>query len=155
MPDGPSVARSITSRSIGGTPSCWTTPGAPDRIRMNRRPASSATGRIAKIQTRAIGAGSVMTLCVTTHPRGLEEAHPSQLRELTLMSVEHEFPRIAETRLEDGALSLAEHQRVGRFARRQRRPGTIGVEEHAVQVEAVDQVELGDVDDVHPYEPSD
>src|SRR5687767_6496028 len=155
MPEESSTARSITSRSIGGTPSCWTTPGTPDRNRMNRRPARIARGTIAKIQSRAAGARSARVSCVTSHPGRLEETHPAQLRELALMGVEHELPRIAEGGLEDGALALTEHERVGLFARVQRRARAIGIEEHPVKVNAVDQVELGDVDHVHPHQLAD
>src|SRR5688500_14410213 len=69
-----------------------------------------------------------------------EQAHPPQLGELALVRVEHELARVAERRLEDRALPLAEHQGVGFLRRRQRRAGLEHVEEHAVKVEAVDQI---------------
>ena len=72
------------------------------------------------------------------------------------MGVEHEVPWIAEPRLDDRALALAEHQRVGDLARRERevlRPEH--VEEHPVKVQAVDQIELGDVDQIDPNELAD
>src|SRR5687767_253079 len=128
MPDEPRIARSITSRSTGGTPSCWTTPAAPDRIRMKSKPARSARGTTANIQTRASGTGSVTASCVTADPARFEQAHPPELGEFALMGVEHEAARIAEARLENGALALTQHQRVGRFTRRQRGAGAVGVE---------------------------
>src|SRR5687768_15485014 len=150
MPEGPRTARSTTSFSTGGTPSCWITPAAPDRIRMNSRPARSTSGRIASVQTRALGACAATVSCVTARSRCFEESHPPELRELALVRVEHELARVPEAGLENRAFALTEHQRVGRLARGQRGPGPVGVEEHAVEVDAVDQVELGDVDDIHP-----
>src|SRR6187431_2224045 len=152
MPCDPRTARSTTSFSTGGTPSCGTMPAAPERISRNNKPASRTTGRIANVQIRAAGARSVVVSGITTRPRGFEQAHPSELRELTLMSVEHELARVPEAGFENRPLPLTQHQRVGRFIRCERRPGAIGIEEHAVQVNAVDQVELGDVDHVHPHE---
>ena len=53
--------------------------------------------------------------------------------------------------LEDAALRLALHDRVdGAQRRRERRAVVVVVEEVAVQVERVDRVELGDVDEIDP-----
>src|SRR5215475_14160669 len=81
----------------------------------------------------------------------LEEAHPAELGELALMRVEHEQPRVVELELEDPALALAEHDRV-RVLEVVGRAGRVVAEELPVQVERVDQVELGQVREVDPDE---
>ncbi len=80
----------------------------------------------------------------------LEEAHPAELGELRLVRVEHEHPGVREVDLDDPALSLAEHDRV-RVLEVIAGAGRVIAEEIAVQVEGVDQVELGEVRDVDPY----
>ena len=77
----------------------------------------------------------------------LEVAHPAELGELRLVGVEHERARVGEADLEDTALALALHDGVGVLpvvagARR------LVAEEVGVQVERVDQVELGEVGEV-------
>src|SRR5688572_33482939 len=81
-----------------------------------------------------------------------EESHPPELRELALVRVEHEIARIAERRFENRPFTLAQHHGVGVV--RDVAAGTRSehVEEHAVQVEAVDQIELGEVDQVDTHE---
>src|SRR6266850_4396385 len=86
---------------------------------------------------------------------GTEEAHPPELRELALMGVEHEVTGVAERRFDDRPLTLTEHYGVGLLRRRQRRASPEDVEEHPVQVQAVDQIELGDVDQVDADETAD
>src|SRR5688572_24867921 len=99
--------------------------------------ASSTSGSSAQTQrTRLLG--------VTPRSRRLEHAHPAELRELALVRVEHELPGIPEPRLENRAFPLAQHHGVRTFGRGERRARAEDVEEHAVQVQAVDQIELGD-----------
>ena len=115
MPSGVSTARSTISRSTGGAPSGWTSPSGPVRISTNSSTASSASGMTASIQTRLADGRSIVVSGITARPRSFEKPHPSELCELTLMGVEHELAGIAEAGLDDRALTLAEHQRVGRF----------------------------------------
>ncbi len=68
-----------------------------------------------------------------------------------LVRVEHVEARLmlARRELEDAALRLALHDRVdGAQRRRQRRAVVVVVEEVGVQVERVDRIELGDVDEI-------
>src|SRR5829696_2200355 len=105
------------------------------------RAASSISGTAAAIHQRArdaAGAGTAATCTsgVTAHLPGPEQAHPPELGKLALVRVEHEVARIAERRIQDCALTLTEHDRVGDF-RRARGAGAARVEEHPVQVQAV------------------
>src|SRR5215207_6799451 len=149
MPSLRSVARSTTSRSTGGAPSGCTSPSGPDRISTKSRPASSTSGIAATSHTRLAGGWVTTVSGITAWSARFEKAHPAKLGELALVGVEHELARIPEPRLDDRALALAQHQGVGGLGRRQRRAGAVGVEEHPVQVDAVDQVELGDVHHIH------
>src|SRR5688500_12258500 len=109
MPSGPSCARSIESRSTGGTsPPCRRSPGLV-RMMTATRTASSASGTIPASHRRE---RDHRTSGVTSHLHGLEHAHPSEFGELTLVGVEHELAGIAEPRFENRALPLAEHDRV-------------------------------------------
>ena len=77
----------------------------------------------------------------------VEEAHPAELGELRLVRVEHEVPGVGELDLDHSTLPLALHDGVGVL------PvlagaGRLIAEEVAVEVEAVDQVELGQVGEV-------
>ena len=86
----------------------------------------------------------------------LEMAHPAELGELRLVRVEHVDAGlvVGEGELEDAALALALHDGVdGPQRRRQRRAVIVIVEEVGVQVERVDRVELGDVDEVDAHRP--
>jgi hypothetical protein len=64
-----------------------------------------------------------------------------------LVRVEHELAGVRELDLDDPALALAEHHGV-RVFEPVTRAGRVVAEEVAVQVERVDQVELGQVGDV-------
>src|SRR5688500_989973 len=81
----------------------------------------------------------------------LEEAHPTELRELALVRVEHEDAGVVELDLHDPALALAEHHRV-RVLEVVGRAGRVVAEELAVQVQGVDEVELSQVRQVDPHE---
>src|SRR5262245_45853679 len=87
----------------------------------------------------------------STLVRDLEEAHPAELGELALVRVEHEDAGVVEFDLEDPALALGLHDRV-RVLEVVGRAGRVVAEELAVQVERVDQVELGQVREVQPDE---
>ena len=81
----------------------------------------------------------------------LEMAHPAELGELRLVRVEHVEPGLVRrvAHLQDAALALALHHRVDRPERRRQRGAVVVVvEEVAMQVQRVDRVELGDVDEV-------
>src|SRR5215218_7609518 len=96
--------------------------------------ARSAAGAIS-------GSGAVLT--------DIEDPHPAELGEFGDMGVEHVQTRliVLVRELQDAALPLRLHDRVDRAERRfQPRAGVVIVEEVAVQVKGVDQVELGDVD---------
>src|SRR5512134_286345 len=80
----------------------------------------------------------------------LEEAHPAELRELGLVRVEHEVAGVGEVDLDDPALALAEHDRV-RVLELVARAGRVIAEEVPVEVEGVDQVELGQVGQVDAH----
>src|ERR671910_1437829 len=106
MPSGVNTARSTIRRSTGGAPSGCTTPRGPVRISTNRSTASSASGMTARIQTRLADGRSIVVSGITARPRGFEEAHPPELRELALMGVEHELAGIPEAGLDNRALAL-------------------------------------------------
>src|SRR3982751_1237102 len=109
MPSAASVAREMVSRSTGGAPAGRSrSPGCSRTIAATRR-ASRRSGTAAQIQVRLLG-------CTTTL-HCFEHPHPTELGELTLMGVEHEFPGIAEPGFEDRAFPLAEHDRVGALRR--------------------------------------
>src|SRR6266545_5408442 len=147
MPSAPSEAREIVSRSTGGIAAGRSvSPGWSLTIAMMSR-ARSTSGTAAQNQT----AGLRCTACL----HGFEHAHPTQLGELALVCVEHELSRVAEAGFEHGAFSLAEHHRIGSLGGRDRGHGSEYVEEHSMQVQAVDEIELCHVDDVHPYEGAD
>src|SRR5918993_4182558 len=166
MPSGLRSTRCTETSSVGGAAGSRKRSATSNRTINAMTPASSSTGSRIAIHSRALdtdggvaGAGVSATtpaagLGVTTRLHGLEHAHPAKFRELALVCMEHELPRIAECRLEDGAFALAQHDGVGVVVDRHPRAGAEDVEEHAVQVQAVDQVELGDVDDVHPDQAS-
>ena len=82
----------------------------------------------------------------------LEEAHPAELRELGLVRVEHVLARVGKANLEDPALALALHDRVGELGRLERRAGRVVVEEVAVDVDRVDQVVLEHVHEVDAHQ---
>src|SRR5678815_2591767 len=84
-----------------------------------------------------------------------EQPHPAEFRELGLVRVEHEVAGIPERGFENRAFALTQHQRVGRLAWRERRAGAEHVEEHPVKVQAVQEIELGDVDQIDTGEPTD
>src|SRR5687768_17572490 len=104
---------------------------------------SSTIGMIASSQKsgRAFpNAGCVATAVdasrLTARLLSFEEAHPPQLRELTLMRVKHEVAGIAKGRLENRSFALAQRDRIGMVAGFGACARTIGVEEHSVEMEA-------------------
>src|SRR5688572_26186478 len=108
MPSGPSCARSMESRSTGGTaPPRRRSPGLVFTTTATST-ARSASGARAASHKR--GADHWIS-GVTAHLYGFEQAHPAQLGELALVRMEHELSRISESCLDDGALALAEHDR--------------------------------------------
>src|SRR3954452_21169187 len=110
MPSGPRGAREIDSRSTGGAPAGRKrSAGCRRTIAAMSRP-SSTSGTAAQIQTARLGR--------KTSLHSLEEAHPAQLGEFALVGVEHELARITEPRLENRALSLAQHHGVRPFGAR-------------------------------------
>ena len=119
------------------------------RTRRSRR-RSAAAGR-ARAARRAAGRCAVRAVAarpsIIAH---LEEALPAELGELGLVRVEHELAGVREAPLEDPALALAEHHRVGELRRRLARARREVVEQVPVQVERVDQVVLEHVDEVDP-----
>ena len=81
----------------------------------------------------------------------VEEAHPAELGELRLVRVEHEQAGVRELDLDHAALALALHHRV-RVLPVLARAVRLVAEEVGVEVERVDQVELGQVREVDPDE---
>src|SRR5262245_16805310 len=132
IPSCESTARSMRSFSTGGRPSG------------RRRSEGFSVTSAAISPARSTSGTSATTHVLRVTPRSfrLEHPHPAEFRELALMRVEHERAGVAEPRFENGALALAEHHGVGALRGRQRRAGPEHVEEHAVQVEAVDQIEF-------------
>src|SRR5687768_15672951 len=104
--------------------------------------ARSTSGRSANSQRPAPSSALIARL------DGPEQPHPSELGKLALMRVKHEVARVAERRLENRPLTLTEHDRVGSLAGRDGGARAVHVEEHAVEVETVDQVELGQIDQI-------
>src|SRR5215212_4067665 len=94
------------------------------------------------------GSGAVLT--------DIEDPHPTELGEFGDMGVEHVLTRlvILVGELQDAALPLGLHDGVDRAqCWFQPRARVVIVEEVGVQVEGVDQVELGDIDEVDAYRP--
>src|SRR5919106_369353 len=138
MPSDRRTARSITNRSTGGAPSARRRSVGLVLTINTMSAASRTSGTSATIQRRAVGRGAAAVSGITTRPHSFEQAHPPEFRELALMGVEHELAGIAEARLENRALPLTQHHGVGHLG------GALGgtrpehVEEHPVQVKAVD-----------------
>src|SRR6188472_1911640 len=141
MPPLVSTARSMASFSTGGRSSPRSRSAGPVRMMRKISAPRSASGMSATPHTRGDRRLSAPS-GVTTHSCRFEKPHPAQLGKLALVSVEHELAGIAESCLEDRALALAEHDRVCRLRARHARAGAIEIEEHAVQMQAVDQIEL-------------
>src|SRR5215207_6081335 len=149
--------------SIGGT---VRSPSPPSVRTINARTAArSSNGTMAQTRERgekpacrsrvrspdgAInGSGAVLT--------DIEDPHPTELGEFGDMGVEHVEPRlvILVGELQDAALPLRLHDGVDRAQRRfQLRAGVVVVEEVGMQVEGVDRVELGDIDQVDAHRPA-
>src|SRR6185369_10694853 len=139
------------SRSTGGRFAPRTASAGRDHTIATSSAPSSTSGTSANSTLGTPGTSGTLGTLGTPGPLGVtlnrpEQAHPAEFGELALMGVEHEIARIPERRLDDGPLALTQHQRVGLFARCQRRPRAEDVEEHPVHVQAVDKVKLGDVD---------
>src|SRR6185295_10411953 len=99
---GASSTRWRRSTSTGGT-SPRTASAGPERTIQASSPARRASGSSASAARRAVSG-------FTGGPPGQEEAHPTQLGELALVSVEHEAAGVAERGLQDRPLPLAQHQ---------------------------------------------
>src|SRR3954453_13568225 len=85
---------------------------------------------------------------IMTRLDGFEHAHPAKFSKLALVRVEHVATGIPEACLEYRALPLAQHQRVCALCPGRLGAGSIRIEEHSVQVKAVQQIELGHVDEI-------
>src|SRR5262245_35064374 len=124
MPCSSSVTLWNVMRSTGGAFSGRSVRSGEVHTIAASRPARRTSGSTASSQD-ARGSGGAETDgpamawgCVSGVTPPLlrtEQSHPSELRELGLVGVEHEVAGISERRLEDRALALAEHQRVGVF----------------------------------------
>src|SRR5215207_250327 len=104
--------------------------------------------RVRSVAGTTNGSGAVLT--------DIEDSHPAELGEFGDVGVEHVVARLVVLvgKLQDAALPLGLHDRVDRAQRRlQPRAGLVIIEEIGVQVKGVDQVELGDIDEVNPYRP--
>src|SRR5688572_19510875 len=145
-PSGPSSTRENASSSTAGASPRTVSAGFEATIHASK-PASSTSGSNANSQDLVAFAGIALDR--------LEHAHPAELGELALVGVEHETTGVAESGLEDRALALAQHEGVGDLGALRQRAGAVHGEEHAVQVEAVHRVELGDVDQVDPHQFAD
>src|SRR5215207_8828023 len=151
------ITRCTLRVSIGGTVRSPSPPSV--RTIRARTAARSSNGTMAQTRERgekpacrsrvrsaegAInGSGAVLT--------DIEDPHPAQLGEFGDVGVEHVEPRLVVLvrELQDAALPLRLHDRVDHTqCRFQPRAGVVVVEEIGVQVEGVDQVELGDIDQV-------
>src|SRR5690606_12198163 len=153
-----SVMRSIVRSSTGGK-ACRKTPTGPRRRNATTAAASRMSGATPLTQ---VGSGAARrsprptTACARASDIGtlahIQDAHPAQLRELALVRVEHERPRVIVRELEHRALALAEHDGVRPLVAFQVRPRPVQPEEVPVQVERVDEVEFGDVDQVDPVQ---
>src|SRR5688572_17316156 len=78
----------------------------------------------------------------------LEDPRPPELCELALVRVEHVGPRVLVRELEDRALPLPQRHHVGPLEPLEVAPGAVELEEVAVEVERIDEIELGDVHQV-------
>src|SRR5690606_32424398 len=153
-----SVMRSIVSSSTGGN-ACRKTPAGPRRRNATTAAASKMSGATPLTQ---IGSGAARrsprptATCARASGIGVlahvQDAHPAELRELALVRVEHERPRMMVRELEHRALALAEHDGVRPLVALQVRPRPVQPEEVPVQMERVDEVELRDVDQVDPVQ---
>src|SRR5262245_15055964 len=121
-------------------------------------PISSSTGMPPSTHIRSgfdelVARADASTGSGFTDPRlRAERAHPPQFSKLALVRVEHELAGVSERGLEDDAFALTQHHGVGVVLPDERGPGAIDVEKHAVQVKAVQQIELRDVHEVDPHQ---
>src|SRR5690606_5425348 len=149
-----SVMRSMVSSSTGGN-ARWKTPAGPTRRNATTAAASRTSGampfthvgsvaarRSPRPATTRTGASDIEVL------PDIEDPHPARFRELALVRVEHERPRMPVRDLEPRALALTEHHRVRPLVTLQVRSRPVEAEEVPVEVERVDEVELRDVDQV-------
>src|SRR3990172_4830320 len=151
----------MVSSSTGGK-AARNTPSGPKRRKKTTKRASSSRGSRPESE-RGDGEAAAAPPAATTGVRSdaivrhLEEAHPAQFGELSLVGVEHVPAVVGEAYLQDGPLCLAEHDRVGELARLQARPRAVDVEEVAVDVDGVDGIELRHVHqvDAHQFVPAD
>src|SRR4029453_17724053 len=146
MPSGANSTRGIVRRSTGGIPCGLSASAGPPRVSRRISPASNSSGSNAIAQTPGeITSRAGLAVSGVTGRLRSEQAHPPKLRKLALMSVEHEVARKPPRRLENRALPLAQHHRIGVVVRYEGRSSAKDVEKHPVKVQAVHQVELGDV----------
>ena len=75
---------------------------------------------------------------------------PAELGELALVRVEHERARMLVGELQDRPLALRQRHHVGVLVALEVGAGAVEPEEVAVEVERVEQVELGHVHQVDP-----
>src|SRR3990167_7796528 len=142
---GSKVTRRMSNSSAGGAfRPIRSTSEPPVDANSATTPVSASTGRSAQMRHHGPRVRSASV-------DDIEESHPAELRELGLVCMEHELSRVVELDLENATLALAEHHRVG-VLELLGRARAVEAEELTVQVERVDQVELGQVRQVHAHE---
>src|SRR5512134_3220120 len=121
------------------------------------RPPSSTSGTSAASQRRPVwrAPAGARVSALTAGTLRTEKPHPPQLGELALVRMEHEVALIPEARLENRPLPLAQHQRVRVIDRAGTRARAVRVEEHPVKMEAVDQIEFGQVHQIDAHQVPD
>src|SRR5688572_26512888 len=159
----------MVSSSTGGK-FCWKTPTGPTRRNSATRAASSTSGASPLNQSgeppwrifadsrfpalTEVGSGSTGNSSLDMRRLHQKHAAPSQLSEFALMGVEHERPGVIVRELKHGPLSLAESDDIGPFVAGQVGAGAVQSKEVAVNVERVQQIELGHIHHVRPYQLS-
>src|SRR5687768_3976436 len=157
--------RSIVNSSTGGN-ACWKTPIGPAFRKSATTATSSTSGPTPSTQRgspprgagragRGAGAsagGSRRAGSDTRRLLHVEDPCPSELGELALVRVEHEGAGMLVHELEHRSLALRQCHRVGVLVPLEVGARAVEPEEVAVQVERVEQVELGDVHEIDPRE---
>src|SRR5687768_18361313 len=151
----------MVSSSTGGK-ACWKTPMGPAVMKSVTSAATRTSGPSASAQRGSArrggggGTGSARRAAGGSRSAGsdtrrlldVEDSGPPELGELALVRVEHERTGVLVGELEHRPLSLSKGDRVGEFVAVEIRSGPIEPEEVPVEVERVQQVELGDVHEI-------
>src|SRR5687768_10154283 len=116
---------------------------------------TSGTSANSHVRPGELTVGAIAPSRITAGCLRPEQPHPAELRGLALVRVEHEVARVAERRFEHRPFALAQHHGIGVIRDAPSGARAEGIEKHAMQVKAVDQIELGEIDQVNTHEAAD